>query len=117
MPTRAYALVAARRSAGEDRQGDRRDAQLTMDFFPSETACLVRDTARSFAERTLGPRAAARDRLGTFPVEELKQLAQLGLLGVNIPESDGGAEAGVVAYSLAMQEIARADASVAVAMA
>jgi alkylation response protein AidB-like acyl-CoA dehydrogenase len=78
---------------------------------------LVQQTAREFAERELLPRAAARDRSGEFPERELKALAALGLLGVNIAEELGGAQAGVVAYSLAMQEIARADASVAVAMA
>jgi alkylation response protein AidB-like acyl-CoA dehydrogenase len=88
-----------------------------IDFELSEEQQLVRDTARGFAERELAPRAAARDRSGQFPVEELRALAGLGLLGVNIPESLGGAQAGVVAYSLAMTEIARADASVAVAMA
>jgi alkylation response protein AidB-like acyl-CoA dehydrogenase len=88
-----------------------------LDFEPSETDLLVRDTARAYAEAKLMPKAAERDRRSLFPVTELKELASLGLLGVNIPESLGGAEAGVVAYCLAMQEIARADASVAVAMA
>jgi alkylation response protein AidB-like acyl-CoA dehydrogenase len=88
-----------------------------IDFELSEEQQLVRDTARGFAERELLPRAAARDRSGQFPVEELAALAGLGLLGVNIPEALGGAHAGVVAYSLAMTEIARADASVSVAMA
>jgi alkylation response protein AidB-like acyl-CoA dehydrogenase len=88
-----------------------------MDFQLSEDQQLIRDTAREFATRELEPKAAARDRSGEFPVAELKALAKLGLLGVNIPEALGGAQAGVVAYSLAMQEIARADASVSVAMA
>ncbi len=88
-----------------------------MNFTPGETALMVQQTAREFATRELLPKAAARDRQGTFPVEELRALGRLGLLGVNIPERLGGAEAGVVAYSLAMQEIARADASVSVAMA
>lgn len=87
-----------------------------ISFDLSDEQKLVRDTARDFAARELAPRAAARDRTGAFPVEELRALAQLGLLGVNVPESLGGAQAGVVAYSLAMTEIARADASVAVAM-
>jgi alkylation response protein AidB-like acyl-CoA dehydrogenase len=88
-----------------------------IDFELSDEQQLVRETARGFAERELAPRAAARDRSGQFPVEELRALAGLGLLGVNLPEALGGAEAGVVAYSLAMTEVARADASVAVAMA
>ncbi|MCU1277145.1 MAG: Butyryl-CoA dehydrogenase [bacterium] len=88
-----------------------------IDFDLSDEQRLVRDTAREFAERELAPKAAARDRSGAFPVEELRALAKLGLLGVNLPEALGGAQAGVVAYSLAMTEVARADASVSVAMA
>lgn len=88
-----------------------------IDFELTDEQQLVRDTAREFAQRELLPRAATRDREGTFPVEELRHLAALGLLGVNLPERFGGAQAGVVAYSLAMTEIARVDASVAVAMA
>ena len=86
-------------------------------FELDETERLVQKTARDFAERELAPRAAARDRSSAFPVAELRALAELGLLGVNIPAELGGAEAGPVAYALAMQEIAKADASVAVAMA
>ena len=86
-------------------------------FELDETELLVQKTARTFAERVLAPKAAERDRTEAFPVAELRQLAELGLLGVNIPSELGGAEAGPVAYALAMQEVARADASVAVAMA
>jgi alkylation response protein AidB-like acyl-CoA dehydrogenase len=88
-----------------------------MIFELDETERLVQKTAREVADKELAPRAAERDRSGAFPVRELRLLAELGLLGVNIPASLGGAEAGPVAYALAMQEIARADASVAVAMA
>jgi acyl-CoA dehydrogenase len=86
-------------------------------FELDETERLVQKTAREYAERELAPRAAERDRSGAFPVRELRQLAGLGLLGVNIPSALGGAEAGPVAYALAMHEVARGDASVAVAMA
>jgi alkylation response protein AidB-like acyl-CoA dehydrogenase len=88
-----------------------------IDLSPSEEQQLVARTAREFAERELLPRAAERDEKDLFPEAELHSLAKLGLLGVNVPAALGGSEAGVVAYALAMQEIARADASVAVAMA
>jgi acyl-CoA dehydrogenase len=88
-----------------------------ISFALSDEQREVQRVARDFAQRVLLPRAAARDRSGEFPDQELKQLADLGLLGVNVPSQFGGAEAGVVAYSLAMTEIARADASVSVAMA
>ncbi len=86
-------------------------------FTLSDEQKEIQRVARDFAERLLLPRAAERDRSGEFPVRELAQLGDLGLLGVNVPSEYGGAEAGVVAYSLAMSEIARGDASVSVAMA
>ncbi|MCE9576433.1 MAG: acyl-CoA dehydrogenase family protein [Deltaproteobacteria bacterium] len=87
-----------------------------MNFQPTEEQEAVQRVAREFAERRLRPRAAARDVDGVFPVEELRELAKLGLLGVAVPEALGGAGAGTVAYSLAMQELARGDASVSVAV-
>jgi alkylation response protein AidB-like acyl-CoA dehydrogenase len=82
----------------------------------SEEQQLIQRTARDYAQRQLAPRATARDVHGTFPEAELRELAGLGLLGVAVPEELGGAAAGAVAYSLAMQELARVDASVAVAV-
>jgi alkylation response protein AidB-like acyl-CoA dehydrogenase len=86
-----------------------------MDFDLTEEERLIQRTARDFAERVLAPRAAARDATCEFPLVELREMGRLGLLGIAVPEALGGAAAGVVAYSLAMQELARADASVAVA--
>ncbi|HEY0484359.1 MAG TPA: acyl-CoA dehydrogenase family protein [Kofleriaceae bacterium] len=86
-----------------------------MDFAASEEQRLIQRTARDFAERVLVPRAAARDVSCEFPTAELAELGRLGLLGIAVPEALGGSGAGVVAYSLAMQELARGDASVAVA--
>ena len=87
-----------------------------MNLELTEEQQMVRRTARDYATRVLAPRAAARDVDGTFPEEELRALGELGLLGVNVPEQLGGAAAGVVAYSLVMQELARVDPSVAVAV-
>jgi alkylation response protein AidB-like acyl-CoA dehydrogenase len=86
-----------------------------MDFEPTEEQRLIQRTAREVAERVLAPKAAARDVSGEFPLPELAELARLGLLGIAVPEHLGGAGAGMVAYSLAMQELARGDAAVAVA--
>jgi len=88
-----------------------------MDFELNETQRAVQQTARDFAQKTILPAAAGIDRDERFPLEILKGLADLGLMAVNVPESLGGAEAGVVAYSLAMIEVARAFASTAVTMA
>jgi len=88
-----------------------------MDPELTETQQLILKTARDYAERVIRPVAADLDRDARFPLEIVKGLAELGLMGVNVPAALGGAEAGVVSYSLAMQEIARACASTAVTMA
>jgi alkylation response protein AidB-like acyl-CoA dehydrogenase len=88
-----------------------------MDFAPSESEQLIQRTARDFAEKHLLPVAAEIDEKERFPREELRLLAELGMMGVNVPAALGGAEAGAVAYALAMIEIARGCASTAVTMA
>jgi len=88
-----------------------------MLFEPSESQALVRDTARRYAQESLAKVAAELDRDGRFPAEQLRDLAELGLMGVNVPEEYGGAQAGAVAYALAMMEIAQGCASTAVTMA
>jgi alkylation response protein AidB-like acyl-CoA dehydrogenase len=80
----------------------------------TEEQQLVQQTARDFATRELAPGASERDRQCTFPAAQLRQLAGLGLMGINVPAAYGGAEAGVVAYSLVITELARACASTAV---
>jgi hypothetical protein len=71
-------------------------------FDLTDSQALVRDTARSYAQKTLAPAAAGIDREGRFPLQQLKDLAGLGMMGVNVPEEYGGAAAGAVAYALAM---------------
>jgi alkylation response protein AidB-like acyl-CoA dehydrogenase len=88
-----------------------------MDFELDDTQRLVRDTARDYATRTLAPLARRIEAEERVPPEVLRALGELGLLAVNVPESLGGAGAGVVSYSVAMTEIARACASTAVTMA
>jgi alkylation response protein AidB-like acyl-CoA dehydrogenase len=88
-----------------------------MDLLLSETELLIQKTARDYAERRLAPAAAEIDEHERFPEAELRGLAELGLMGVNVPASLGGAEAGAVAYALSMIEVARGCASTAVTMA
>lgn len=88
-----------------------------MDFELDDTQIMVRDTARSFAEKTLAPHAARFEREEKIPREVLAELARLGLMAVNVSARYDGAEAGAVAYALAMMEIARGCASTAVTMA
>src|SRR6266436_1954089 len=86
-------------------------------FDLNEAQALVRNTARDYAQKTLAPIAAQLDREARFPRAQLAELAELGLMGVNVPEQYGGAAAGAVAYALAMMEIAQGCASTAVTMA
>lgn len=88
-----------------------------MDFELDDTQRMVRDTARRVAQDVLAPQAKEVDRTHAFPRAQLKALAEVGLLGVNVPAEYGGSEAGVVSYSLAMTEVAGACASTAVTMA
>ena len=87
-----------------------------MDLDPGETQALVQKAARDFAERVVMPQAAAIDATCAIPAAILGGLGDLGLMAVNVPAELGGAGAGTVAYALAVQEVARACASTAVAM-
>jgi len=70
--------------------------------------------ARDFTEKHIKPVAALYDEERKFPYENLKKMAELGLMGMNVPLVYGGSEVGVVAYSLAITEIAKGCASHAV---
>lgn len=69
----------------------------------------IREAAREFAQERLAPGAAARDRAHQFPREELAEMGALGFLGMLVPEAHGGSETGMIAYALALEEIAAAD--------
>ncbi|MFD2441098.1 acyl-CoA dehydrogenase family protein [Paracoccus kondratievae] len=69
----------------------------------------IRDAARQFAQERLAPGAARRDREHAFPRAELTEMGELGFLGMLVPEAHGGSETGMVAYALALEEIAAAD--------
>lgn len=88
-----------------------------MDLDLTAEQTIIQDTARSFAKRELAPMAARRDHEDIFPLGELRALADIGLMGVNVPEAYGGMEAGVVAYSLAITELAKGCAATTVAVA
>jgi butyryl-CoA dehydrogenase len=87
-----------------------------MRFDLTEEQLMVRDTARDFAVRELDPIAAKLDAEGTFPADKVALLAELGLMGVAIPEEDGGGGMDYVSYVLAMEEISRACAGTGVIM-
>jgi len=88
-----------------------------MDFSLSDDQREIQALAREFAQAEIEPHAAAWDREHRFPTEVYEKLAELGLLGVCIPEELGGAGADFLAYILVLEELSRADAGVGVTVA
>ncbi len=87
-----------------------------MNFSPNEEQLAAQTMARDFAQQEVLPKAAAIDKEHRHPAELVKRMAELGLLGIAVPEQYGGAGLDNVSYALAMEEIARACASTAVIM-
>ena len=75
----------------------------------TDTQIQIRDTARDFARERLAPGAAARDAAHAFPAAELKEMGELGFLGMLVPEEHGGSDTGVVTYASVLEEIAAGD--------
>ena len=82
----------------------------------SEDQVLIRDTARQFATEQLAPNAAEWDRNHTYPREALAQMAELGFLGMVVPEEWDGVGADAVSYALALEEIAAGDGATSTVM-
>jgi butyryl-CoA dehydrogenase len=87
-----------------------------MDFELSEEQELLRRTARDFATAEVLPRAAEIDRQHRHPTELVARMAELGFLGIAVPDEHGGAGMDNVGYALAMEEVSRACASTGVIM-
>ncbi|MBS3917868.1 MAG: acyl-CoA dehydrogenase family protein [Deltaproteobacteria bacterium] len=85
-----------------------------MDFKLTPEQEMIRDMVRDFTEKSIKPVAALHDEEKHFPYQNIKRMADLGLMGMNIPIEYGGSEVGVIAYSLAITEIAKGCASHAV---
>ncbi|MBV8598625.1 MAG: acyl-CoA dehydrogenase family protein, partial [Actinobacteria bacterium] len=88
-----------------------------MDFELSAEQREIQRLAREFAEAEIAPHAADWDRAHGFPRALLARLGELGLLGVCVPEADGGAGADFLSYILVIEELSRADAGVGVTVA
>ncbi len=88
-----------------------------MDFDLSPEQELVRSTVRDFAENRVAPVAEELDREHRFPYELVSELAELGLMGMTIPEEYGGAGSDTVSYAIAVEELTRIDSSLAITMA
>ncbi len=87
-----------------------------MDLALTDVQEAVRDTARRAARELLAPEAARNDAEERFPDQTLRALARLGLMGINVPGEFGGAEAGAVAYAVAVRELAQGCAGTTVAL-
>jgi len=89
-------------------------ASAGLSFGLSSDQRLIVQTVREFCQAKIAPLSAEYDRSGEYPREQLRGLAELGLLGATVPEAWGGAGLESVTYALCLEEISAADASVAV---
>src|SRR5690242_3369148 len=87
-----------------------------MDWELSSEQLSLRDSVRDFAEKKLRPGAAKRDETGEFPWEEVHELQQMGLFGLIFPKEYGGGGRDLLSFVLAVEELARHDASVAITL-
>ncbi len=85
-----------------------------MDFEPTEEQRALRQTIREFAQAEIAPHAAAWDARAEFPVDVVRQLGALGVMGLPFPEAEGGVGAGAVELAIVIEELARVDSSVAI---
>jgi short-chain 2-methylacyl-CoA dehydrogenase len=88
-----------------------------MNYELTEEQELLRRTVRDFSESKVAPVAEELDREKRFPYELVQELAELGLMGIPIPEEYGGAGADTVSYAIAIEELTRIDSSVAITVA
>src|SRR5579872_5756303 len=88
-----------------------------MDFRPSDEQALLRRTVREFAETEIRPHVREWDQEQHFPAELMPKLAALGLLGIQIPDSYGGAGMSAIDYCICIEELARVDPGVALSVA
>jgi isovaleryl-CoA dehydrogenase len=86
---------------------------LGLNFDLGETIDMLRDAVKDFADKEIAPRAAQIDRDNEFPADLWKKFGDMGLLGMSVEEEYGGTNMGYLAHIIAMEELSRASASVA----
>jgi isovaleryl-CoA dehydrogenase len=85
----------------------------SLNFALGETIDMLRDQVQSFVAAEIAPRAAQIDHDNLFPADLWRKFGDMGLLGITVPEEYGGAGLGYLAHVVAMEEISRGSASVA----
>src|SRR5690606_7973294 len=95
---------------------DNETIKITMKFELSEEHLAVKAAARDFAQNVLKPGVIERDNKQQFPAEEIKQLGELGFMGMMVDPKYGGSGMDTLSYVLAMEEISKVDASTSVCM-
>ena len=88
-----------------------------MQFESSEDQELLRRTVRDFAETEIAPHVMRFDESQEFPREIMNKAAELGLLGILVPEEYGGAGLGYMEYAIAVEELSRVDGSIGISVA
>ncbi len=84
----------------------------SLNFNLGETADMIRDTVKGYAQTELEPIAAQIDENNEFPAEQWRKMGDLGLLGITVEEEYGGAGMGYLEHVIAVEEVSRASASV-----
>lgn len=88
-----------------------------MDFTLPEHVEALREEVRKFAEKEIRPQVMAWDEAKTFPMAVMKQLGEMGMMGIIFPEQYGGAGMGYLEYAVIVEELSRVDGSVGISVA
>src|SRR5262245_34780871 len=112
----ALPVVRFRYRSRADRAPTRPRSPHLMDLLLKEEHHQVRETARKFADEVVAPQARELDEKEEFPTDIVRQMAELGFMGLPYPEKYGGAGLDMLAYVIAVEEIARACGSTAITL-
>ena len=89
-----------------------RNSSLAFNFDLGESADMIRESARQFADKEIAPRAAAIDRDNQFARDLWPRMGELGLHGITAPEEYGGLGLGYLEHCVAIEEVSRASAAI-----